>query len=202
MAKWRTDGNTNEANALEKDLSLFENAWRCTPENRERHSFQELLKNIKELKTSLRIRDVPIDLLMVLTKLYSQYCIKGHQFTVGVGVICTWMPWMSVAFSLESPSFGPLVNECAKLKDALMTAELIRNIQEAFYCNSTSELFSEPTEGKPGLPAEFAVAMLKHYTEAMEQPTKDRMPLVCNFIVRGCGLCRELLWCGLVSSLN
>ncbi len=92
MSKLKKDNDTNNANILEKDLALFENAWRLNPDSREKSTYMELLKDIQALKKSLRIRDVPISLQIVLTKLFVRECIKAHNFADAVIALCTWAP--------------------------------------------------------------------------------------------------------------
>ena len=86
---------------------------------------------------------------------------------------------VSIPMLEDFPKFRVCLKLCLESPETQQADidELVRNLLEAYYCNALSDLFSEPTEGKKGLPSDLAVAILEHYTNAVEYASQDRITL-------------------------
>ncbi len=179
MARFKTAKDTNAANSLELDLACFDKAWKCSPDGREKSSFIELQGNLRFLNKHRRLTKPHLLLRMVLTRYFIIDCIKAHKFDTAAESLATWAPCApDEVFDDDYPKFRVLLKACRdseKQGDAFDCdiSELVRNVLAAFYCNSFSDLFALPSDGKKGLPSDFSVMLLDHYSKAMEFVTQD-----------------------------
>jgi hypothetical protein len=152
-------------NALEVDILCFEAAWKCTPANRDAISYAQFLKQIQFLRQKKRANP-NVGMLLVLTKLFVRDCLKAHKFEAAVEAVRIWAGADEPgSFNEVVPKFSALIKLCDT--DELIE-ELCRNLRECFYCDSFSDLFSEPTDGGIGYPAALAKILLQSYVAIVD----------------------------------
>jgi hypothetical protein len=170
LTSLKTKKDTNGTIMLEGDVACFNACFKMNPDEREKATLTELRFAIREAR---RIRKVvpPLDVMMVVCRLHIHDCVQHGKFTEAVDCLVPWTPPRGVdddadaspGVSEAKPQFSAMLVGCCDNQE--LQCILAQEMLKAFYCNATSNLFAAPTEGLPGLPADFALAVVHAYVK-------------------------------------
>ena len=118
---------------------------------------------------------VPVGVQMTLTCRFLQDLIKKERFAEVASSLRPWCLDTDPPYSDIAPRFSSLIDLCTSQASQ---DEAANCLLEVYYGNAGIDLFAEPCEGKSGLPAMLASAILREY-ESLSYDDSESEFLLC-----------------------
>jgi hypothetical protein len=163
------DKDTKAIAKLTVELELFDSCWRLAPNNRDSQTWIQLEADIKAVVKG-KVTVPPVVYIALCSK-YTRQLFQKQKFQEAARAFRPWRRADDSPFRLDCPMFSTVAGsaDCAESWAQYTLA--------SFFSNEVFDLFKEPTEGQPGLPAAVAAALLQELADAGEDAERSLLDL-------------------------